>query len=124
MANAKSKPPRTADATQNQQGGGQSGNQKPANPNANKPKPAHKPAPRGAEGQEKQALIITTDHGRGYNFSGSWRNHGRSISGSDHIWYITNNSIPGIFGENKDPNQFFLAQVADQIKNRLLNKSK
>jgi len=54
-ANAKSKPSRTADATQNQQGGGQAGNQKPANPNANKPKPAHKPAPRGAEGQEKQA---------------------------------------------------------------------
>jgi hypothetical protein len=76
------------------------------------------------EYNNKTALIITTDHGRGYNFSGSWRNHGRSISGSDHIWYITNNSIPGIFGENKDPNQFFLAQVADQIKNRLLNKSK
>ena len=36
--------------------------------------------------KNKTTILITTDHGRGNKDIDSWRNHGKSVKGAEHVW--------------------------------------
>lgn len=60
----------------------------------------------------KTTLLITCDHGRGYEKESDWRHHGSDVKGADQIWFAVIG--PGISpeGEVKRPVQIFQSQFA------------
>ncbi|MCB0667613.1 MAG: phosphoglyceromutase [Saprospiraceae bacterium] len=63
----------------------------------------------------RTALIITTDHGRGYHRPSDWKNHGILTRGSGEIWMaFIGPSIP-TKGEIKEEMQLFQNQIAKSL---------
>lgn len=61
--------------------------------------------------RDQTTLLLTTDHGRG---SGpvEWKNHGRTTSGSEHIWFAALGPDTPALGERAHTAPFTLGQVA------------
>jgi len=67
------------------------------------------------EYKNKTALLITTDHGRGYQRKNHWTKHGKSIPGSDEVWLaLIGPGIPAK-GEIKKNIQLYQSQIAQTI---------
>ena len=70
-----------------------------------------------AEYKNKTALLITVDHGRG--FEKEWTSHGKSIAGSDAIWFaLIAPNLPAK-GEIKNQMQLYQQQLAQTMANLL-----
>lgn len=69
--------------------------------------------------KDETALVVTTDHGRGEQ---KWTSHGRSIPGSDQMWFLLIG--PGIAakGEIKEPMQHYQQQLPQTIASLLGTK--
>ena len=67
--------------------------------------------------KNKTALLITTDHGRGYH--NEWTKHGKTVVGADEMWLAV--VAPGVpaRGEVKTKMQLYQQQVAATIANLL-----
>jgi hypothetical protein len=67
----------------------------------------------------KTTLLLITDHGRGDKIKSEWKDHDRNIEGADAIWFAALG--PGIhpYGEKKEPEQLYQAQLAQTIANLL-----
>ncbi len=63
----------------------------------------------------KTALIITTDHGRGYQKIKDWKNHGILHKGSGEIWLAAIGANIKAKGEIKNPQQLFQNQIAKTL---------
>jgi len=70
-----------------------------------------------AEYKNRTALLITVDHGRGFN--DEWTKHGRTIAGAEAIWFVI--VAPGVAakGEIKTSGQLYQEQLAQTIANLL-----
>jgi 2,3-bisphosphoglycerate-independent phosphoglycerate mutase len=60
----------------------------------------------------KTTLLITTDHGRGYGFRNSWKNHGRLSFGSGQLWFAVLGPDTPSQGEMKTEVQYYQKQLA------------
>ena len=68
-----------------------------------------------ADYQDKTALLITTDHGRGDLDKNQWTSHGQSVPDSHEIWFaILGPGVPGL-GEIRQPAQRYQKQFAQTI---------
>lgn len=70
-----------------------------------------------AEYKNRTALVITVDHGRGFNTE--WTKHGRTINGAEAIWFAV--VAPGVpwKGEIKTSMQLYQEQLAQTMANLL-----
>ena len=64
--------------------------------------------------KDKTTLIITTDHGRGTEYEGAWKDHWKEVENSDQIWLAAIGPDVKPKGESKE-GQFFQNQVAATI---------
>lgn len=62
--------------------------------------------------RDKTTIIITTDHGRGFLFSNSWKKHGRGTPGSGQTWFAVIGPDTEPIGEVKTAGQFYQNQLA------------
>lgn len=60
--------------------------------------------------KDKTTLLITTDHGRG--FEDNWHNHGSRIKGSNETWFAVIGPDTKIKGEMKERGQWYQKQLA------------
>lgn len=65
------------------------------------------------EYRDRTTIIFTTDHGRGS--ADGWRNHGRTLPGSEQIWLAAIGPDTPPAGEMKTPDQLFQNQVAQTV---------
>ena len=70
-----------------------------------------------AEYKNRTALVITVDHGRG--LQNEWTSHGKTVTGSDEIWFAI--IAPGLpaKGEIKSSAQLYQQQLAQTMANLL-----
>ncbi len=60
-------------------------------------------------------MLITTDHGRGYEEPRQWRDHNRHITGSDQVWLAAIGPDTPVLGEVQTPMQIYQQQIAQTI---------
>jgi bisphosphoglycerate-independent phosphoglycerate mutase (AlkP superfamily) len=65
--------------------------------------------------QNKTALLITTDHGRGDLIKDQWRDHGTKVEDANQIWIALMGPTIRPLGENKSKGQWYQAQLAATI---------
>jgi hypothetical protein len=65
--------------------------------------------------KNKTALLITTDHGRGSETRGSWKDHGSSVKGANETWFAI--MAPGVApaGEMKKHPVYYQQQLAQTM---------
>lgn len=69
----------------------------------------------------KTALLITTDHGRGYATGGQWKHHGDKVEHANEIWMAGIGAGIAPRGEMKNAATWFQGQIAATIA-QLLGK--
>lgn len=67
------------------------------------------------EYRNNTTLIVTTDHGRGYLFRNSWKNHGILSPGSRHIWMAVIGPDTPAAGVVVDGEKYYQKQVAQTM---------
>ena len=63
----------------------------------------------------KTTLLVSTDHGRGDAVKKEWTSHGKSIRGSNEIWFAVIGPLVPAKGERKEEMQLFQKQLAQTI---------
>lgn len=63
----------------------------------------------------KTALLITTDHGRGHSPMTEWKNHGSKTMDSNQIWIAAMGPGVKTLGEVKTPGRSFQNQIASTM---------
>lgn len=64
--------------------------------------------------KDKTTLIITTDHGRGTEYEGAWKDHWTQVENSDQIWIAAMGPDTPSTGEVRN-GQFYQNQVAATV---------
>jgi len=65
--------------------------------------------------RNRTTLLLTTDHGRGYETPRQWRRHRAGICGADQIWLAAIGPNTPPLGEIKQPMQLHQQQIASTI---------
>jgi hypothetical protein len=65
--------------------------------------------------RDATTMIITTDHGRGTQPKGAWKDHGTEVAGSRQIWFAVIGPDTQPRGEIKTTGQYYQDQIARTI---------
>ena len=65
--------------------------------------------------KNKTTILITTDHGRGNKDIDSWRNHGSSVNGAEHVWMAVIGPDTPPKGEMTNHEKIYSSQIASTI---------
>ncbi len=65
--------------------------------------------------KNKTTILITTDHGRGNKDIDSWRNHGSSVNGAEHVWMAVIGPDTPPKGEMANHEKIYSSQIASTI---------
>jgi len=68
-----------------------------------------------AQYRDATTMIITTDHGRGTQPTGAWKDHGTDVEGSDQIWFAVMGPDTEPLGEISTTGQHYQNQFARTV---------
>ena len=67
----------------------------------------------------KTTVVVTADHGRGYEPLDRWRDHGSNVIGADETWLIIFGAQAENKGEVNSDEQLYTNEIAGRIKSML-----
>ncbi len=71
--------------------------------------------------RDNTTVVVTADHGRGYDPLDEWRSHGDEINGADQTWLIVFGAQANKAGEIKADEQLYTSEIAEKIRSILDN---